>query len=127
MVTTDEIRQRVEAADRARVQSRADAAAAIATAVEQRTTLRAQLAELEASIATQVKDSAAVMTLEELAEFTGIPVGELRPAGRTTLSRKTGRSTSPRRGSARTATRARATTLAAPAPSEAAGDAGATA
>src|SRR6476620_11052023 len=81
MVTTEEIRKRVEAADRARLQSRADAAAAIATAVEQRTRTRAELAELEASIATQVKESAAVMSLEELAEFTGIPVSELRTTG----------------------------------------------
>jgi hypothetical protein len=43
-VTTDEIRKRVETADRARVQSRADAAAAIATAIEQRAQARAQLA-----------------------------------------------------------------------------------
>ena len=126
MVTTDEIRKRVEAADHARVQSRADAAAAIATAVEERTKLRAQLAELEASIATQVKESAAVMTPDELAEFTGIPVAELRPAGRPALTRKTGRSTSPRGRSAHAGTRARSTKPVVTAPSEPAGDTGVT-
>ena len=92
MVTADEIRQRVEAADRARQQSRADAAASIASAVEQRTKVRAELAELDTSIAAQISASAAVLTLEELAEFTGIPVSELRTTARTTRSRKPGRS-----------------------------------
>ena len=83
MVTTDEIRKRVEAADRARVQSRADAGRRRSRPpIEQRTQARAQLAELEASIATQVKQSESVMSLEELAEFTGIPVAELRSTGR---------------------------------------------
>ena len=122
-----EIRKRVEAADRARVQGRADAAAAIATAVEQRTKVRAQLAELEVSIATQVKESAAVMTVEELAEFTGIPLGELRPIGRAALSRKASRSTPTRGRSARTGTRAQATPPKQAAPSNTAGDASATA
>ena len=107
MVTTDEIRKRVEAADRARVQSRADAAAAIATAVEQRTKVRTELSELEASIAAQVKDAQAVMSLSELAEFTGIPVSELRTNGRGPRSKKSTRTTSPRGRSARPSDRAR--------------------
>src|SRR4051812_41705837 len=100
MVTADEIRKRVEAADRARVQSRADAAAAIATAVEQRTKVRTELAELEASIVAQVKDAEAVMSLAELAEFTGIPVTELRANGRGLRSKKSTRTTSLRGRSA---------------------------
>ena len=122
MVTADEIRKRVEAADRARVQSRADAAAAIATAVEQRTKVRAELAQLEAAIATQVKASEAVMSLDELAEFTGIPVAELRSTGRGTRSRKATRSTSARGRSARATGRTRTENPAASAvPSEVAG------
>ncbi len=121
MVTTDEIRKRVEAADHARGQSRADAAAAIAIAVEQRTKIRAELAELDASIVTQIKASEAVMSLAELAEFTGIPVTELR-SNRGTRSRKATRSISPRGRSARTAGRARTdSTTASVVPSEASG------
>ena len=121
MVTADEIRKRVEEADRARVQSRADAAAAIATAFEQRTKVRAELAELEAAIAAQVKASEAVMTLGELAEFTGIPVTELRVNGRGARSRKT-TSSSTRGRSARPAGRARTEKATASAgPSEAGG------
>ena len=127
MVTTDEIRKRVEAADRARVQSRADAAAAIATAVEERTKVRAQLAELEASIAAQVKESAAVISLDELAEFTGIPVAELRSTGRAALTRKAGRSTAPRGRSARSGTRTQAITPKGTAPTGSASDTSATA
>jgi hypothetical protein len=114
MVTTAEIRKRVEDADRDRIQRRADAAEAIATAVEQRTKARAALAELEASIAAQVKESEAVMSLDELAEFTGIPVSELRSTGRGARSRKSTRSTSLRGRSARTAGRARTEPAAAP-------------
>ena len=110
MVTADEIRKRVEAADRARVQSRADAPAAIATAVEQRTKVRAELAELEAAIATQVKASEAVMSLDELAEFTGIPETELRADGRRageSRSRRTARGKSVRGKSTTRAARSR--------------------
>ena len=114
MVTTAEIRQRVEDADRDRIKRRADAAEAIAAAVEQRTKARAALAELEASIAAQVKASEAVMSLEELAEFTGIPVTELRSTGRGARSRKSTRTTSPRSRAIRTAGRARTEPAAAP-------------
>ena len=113
MVTTAEIRQRVEDADRDSIKRRADAAEAIATAVEQRTKARAALAELEASIVAQVKESEAVMSLDELAEFTGIPVTELRSTNRDTRSRKSTRSTPQRGRSARTG-RARTEPAAAP-------------
>ena len=106
MVTTDEIRKRVEEADRARQESRADAAAAIAIAVEERTKVRAELAALEASIATQISASATVMSLDELAEFTGIPMAELRGNDRAARTRKGARSASARGRSTRTRTRA---------------------
>ena len=113
MVTTAEIRKRVEDADRDRIKRRADAAEAIATAVEQRTNARAALAELEASIAAQVKASEAVMSLEELAEFTGIPVTELRSTSREARSRRSTRTTSPRSRATPTAGRARTESAAA--------------
>ena len=88
MVTADEIRARVEAADRARIQARADAAAEIAADVERRTTVVAELAEIDASLTARIDAAAAVMTLAELAEFTGIPETELRAVGsRTGASR----------------------------------------
>ena len=120
MVTTDEIRKRVETADRARVQSRADAAAAIATAIEQRAQARAQLADLEASIAAQVKQSEAVMSLEELAEFTGIPITELRSTGRPAKRKATRSPSSPRGKSARATNRSRSAEPTTPAASGAA-------
>lgn len=82
MVTADEIRARVEAADKARIQTRADTAAKIAEQVERRTKIVAELAEIDAAIAAGLVESASVMTLAELAEFTGIPESDLRgPTG----------------------------------------------
>jgi len=77
MVNEDEIRARVEAADRERNQARADAAAWIAAEVEKRSKLRAELAELEAAIAAAVAESASIMTLAELSAFTGVAASEL--------------------------------------------------
>ena len=54
MVTADEIRARVEAADRARIQARADTAAEIAADVERRTTVAAELAEIDASLTARI-------------------------------------------------------------------------
>src|SRR5664279_794863 len=99
MVTADEIRARVEVADRARIQARADAAAEIAADVERRTTVVAELAEIDASLTARIDAAAAVMTLAELAEFTGIPETELRAVGSRTgasRSRRTARSKSVR-------------------------------
>lgn len=119
MVTAEEIRKRVETSDRARIQRRADAAEAIAAAVERRTGLRAELADLDASITQQVRDSAAVMTVDELAEFTGIPTTELGTTGRGPRGRKPARANSPR---GRRATRTSARTAGAATPSATAGD-----
>ena len=110
MVTAEEIRARVEAADRARIQARADAAAQIAADVERRRTVVAELAEIDASLTARIDAAAAVMTLAELAEFTGIPETELRAAGRhsgESRSRTTRRGTSVRGKSTTRAARSR--------------------
>ena len=46
--------------------------------MEHRATLLAQLAEIQASLTARLDAAAAIMTLTELAEFTGIPETELR-------------------------------------------------
>ena len=97
MVTADEIRARVEAADKDRIQARADAAAKIAADVERRTKVRAELAEIDAAITAGLADAAAIMTLAELSAFTGIPEAELSPVAVTVNGGRHGRQ--PRRKS----------------------------
>lgn len=79
MVTAEEIRARVAAADKARIQARADAAARIAADIEKRAQVRAQLAEIDATITARLTAAAAIMTVAELSAFTGIPETELSP------------------------------------------------
>jgi hypothetical protein len=79
MVTAEEIRARVEAADKDRIRARADAAARIAVYVEKRAQVRAQLAEIDAAITAGLADAAAIMTVAELSTFTGISETELNP------------------------------------------------
>lgn len=91
MVTADEIRARVEAADKDRIRARADTAAKIASQIEQRGKVRAELAEIDAAITAGIAESAAIMTLTELSEFTGISMAELAPAPETTTGGRRGR------------------------------------
>jgi len=100
MVTVDEIRARVEAADRSRSQARAEAAAKIAAAVERRTQVRAELAEIDAAITAGIADAEAIMTLAELSAFTGIPEADLSPVTETANGGRHGRQ--PRRKAAGT-------------------------
>jgi hypothetical protein len=79
MVTAEEIRARVEAADKDRIQARADTAAKIAADIDKRSKVLAELAEVDAAIAAGLADSTAIMTLAELSAFTGIPVSDLAP------------------------------------------------
>ena len=79
MVTAEEIRARVEAADKDRIQARADTAAKIAADIDKRNKVLAELAEIDAAIATGLADSTAIMTVAELSAFTGIPVSDLAP------------------------------------------------
>ena len=81
MVTADEIRQRVERADQARAKARADTATEVATLVEKRTRARVELTDVEAAAAFAIDAAGAVMTVDELATFTGIPITELRVNG----------------------------------------------
>ena len=80
MVTEDEIRARVQAADMSRSQARAEAAAKIAAYVIRRKKARAELAEIDGAIAAAVADSSDIMTVAELAEFIGVAESELAPA-----------------------------------------------
>lgn len=88
MVTTDEIQQRIEEADQARLRVRVETATSIATLVEQRGRVRVELATLEAAATTQIEAAGAVMTVDELATFTGIPITELRVNGNGKPARK---------------------------------------
>ncbi len=79
MVTEDEIRARVQAADMSRSQARAEAAARIAAYVISRRKARAELAEIDSAIAAAVAESSDIMTVAELSEFIGVAQSELLP------------------------------------------------
>lgn len=79
MVTEDEIRARVQAADLSRSQARAEAAAKIAAYVIRRKKARAELAEIDSAIAAAVAESSDIMTVAELSDFIGVPQSELLP------------------------------------------------
>jgi hypothetical protein len=81
MVTVDEIRARVEAADKLRIQARADAAANVAEGAERRATVARELAELDAALAADVAAAEKVMTMVELVDFTGLSEHDLAGAG----------------------------------------------
>lgn len=98
MVTAEEIRARVEAADKDRIQARADTAAKIAANIDKRNKVLAELAEVDAAIAAGLADSTAIMTLKELSAFTGIAVSDLTPSVATARGGRGGRQ--PRRRTA---------------------------
>ncbi len=79
MVTEDEIRARVQAADLSRSQARAEAAAKIAAYVIRRKKARAELAEIDTALAAAVAESSDIMTVAELSEFIGVAQSELLP------------------------------------------------
>lgn len=78
MVTASEIRARVEAADRARIEARATAAERVLTAVQQRDEIAAKLSSADAAIGAAIAEASSVMTLDELADFMGRPLRELK-------------------------------------------------
>ena len=95
MATEDEIRAGSRRPICRAVKPAREAAATIAADIERRMKARPELAEMDAAIATAVAESAKIMTLAELSEFTGIAEHELlpqdEPAGDTKLRRSTRR------------------------------------
>lgn len=109
MVTVEEIRARVEEADRARIAQRADAAARVAESVRRRAEMAAALAEQDAVVASALVDARALLTDDELVDFTGLSPADL-PDRSTRNGRKGGRgvrktSTSRPRSTSRSATK----------------------
>ncbi len=80
MTTADAIRARVKAADEARIESRADRAAAVAEAHGRRTAAQATLDKLDTDLTAAVRAAAEVMTLDELVDFADVQRSDL--AGR---------------------------------------------
>lgn len=109
MVTIDEIRARVEAADKARIEQRAEAAAMVAESVQRRADLAAALAEQDAVVASALADARALLTDDELVEFTGLsptdlpdrPVRNGRKSGRGVRKTSTSRPRSTSRSAAK--------------------------
>lgn len=78
MSITDEIRARVKKADEARITSRAERAATVATVHLRRAELLTQLTEVETELETSVRSAMQVMTVDELVEFAGVPRADVR-------------------------------------------------
>lgn len=79
----DQIKARVRAADQERIARRADAAAAVATALSERDDLVRQLAQAEAKLSDQIAAATKeLMTTKELAEFIGVKFADLPGAPR---------------------------------------------
>jgi hypothetical protein len=78
MSTAEEVRARVQKADEARIESRAQRAAAVADVHGRRAAVLAELAQLDAELDSSVRDAFAVMTLDELVEFAGVPRADVR-------------------------------------------------
>lgn len=77
MVTVDEIRARVQAADEARIAVRVERAADAASKYHRLAELRAALAEGEAAFRASSEAALEVMSVDELAEFCGVPKREV--------------------------------------------------
>lgn len=109
MPTAAEVRQRVEQADAARIQRRADAAATVAELHAAREEAAARLAEADKQLADSVATAEQHMTRKELAEFIGAKTGEIDQWA-SNGSRRTGKRRSTRKRSSSNS----ATTSAAP-------------
>ena len=77
VVTAEDIRARVREADERRIEDRGNRAAEVAGAHTDLTVARSALADAEARFAQTVKAALDVMSPGELAEFVGLPQGEL--------------------------------------------------
>lgn len=77
MPTAAEVRQRVEQADAARIQRRAEAAATVAELHAAREEAAARLADADKQLADSVASAEQHMTRKELAEFVGAKTSEI--------------------------------------------------
>ncbi|WP_156755869.1 hypothetical protein [Actinokineospora pegani] len=77
MVTSDEIRQRVQENDNKRSARRAAAAQQAGQLVQRRTTLVEQLRECDQTLASVLDDAQDVITVDELAEFIDVKAADL--------------------------------------------------
>lgn len=73
MVTADEIRARVKAADEARIANRADRAATVADVYSRRAEVLAELERIETQLTASVRSATEVMTFDELVTFVDVP------------------------------------------------------
>ena len=96
MSTAAEVRARVQKADEARLEARAQRAAAVAEVHGRRAALLAELAHLDAELDTSVREAFAVMTLDELVEFADVPRADVRGVAPVSATGVKARSTKPR-------------------------------
>lgn len=96
MSTAEEVRARVQKADEARIETRVQRAAAVAEVHARRTALLAELAQIDVELDTCVRDAFAVMTVDELVEFAGVPRADVRGKTLTSAAGVKARSTKPR-------------------------------
>lgn len=100
MPTSDEIERSVKEADATRTAKRSEVCTRIAELAEQRAAQAEQLAETERELGEVLADGGEVITLDEVARFTGVPAVDLDQwlAGRKTLRGKRKRSPGTARG-----------------------------
>lgn len=87
MVSIDEVRARVQAAAERQIQERTDTAAQVVQQLQDVTAKRAAVAAAEQGLGEAMRAALAVMSLDELAEFTGLRKSDLpgTPARRTSV------------------------------------------
>lgn len=81
MVTADEIRARILAADEKRIALRTERATSVADLHQQVADKRAELAALSEALSDATRAALEVMSVDELAEFADLPRSELGDAG----------------------------------------------
>ena len=99
MVTAEEIRARIQAADEKRIVLRAERATSVAELHRQVAEKTAELAALTVALGDATRGALEVMSVDELAEFADVPRAELAGSGRPRAGGR--RSTSSGRGRGR--------------------------
>lgn len=82
MVTADEIRARIQAADEKRIVLRAERATRVAELHQQVADKQSELAALTAALSDATRNALEVMSIDELAEFADLPRTELTDSRR---------------------------------------------